>query len=314
MTMFASQAYGSPPKKTAVVYCPTSRTTYAPLTGAVTVHILGSAGSASGQSGSGANSGTVARVKKLVTKGEAINVSLGAGGLSVTSAAVGNPGGTTTVTGPNGLNASVPGGNAGVAAGSPAANTAPTGVDEYWLGGLGGPSPRGGGGSAPLLEGTNAGHPGGTGGANSGGGGAGVGGPGGPGSGAGGGSGGGSGGPGNSGSPSTPSAGGRNLMGFAGALAMAIVRYCRLLVDVADAGGGGGDSSGNGVTPGGKGGGGGGGGGGAGGGSGGFGGGGGASFYMGGNGGRGGGGGASTPGYPSGAGGDAFVTLEFEGV
>ena len=263
MTVFASQAYGSPAKKTAVVYCPTSRTVYAPLTGFVTVNILGAAGSGSGNSGSGANSGTVARVKKLVTKGEAINVSLGAGGLSVTSVDVGNPGSTTTVTGPNGLNASVPGANAGVAAGSPAANTAPTGVDEYWPGGLGGPSPRGGGGSPPLLEGSNAGHPGGAGATGSGGGGAGVGGPGGPGATNGGGSGGGSGGPGNTGSFSTQSQGGRNLMGLAGALVLTIARYCRLLVDVADGGGNGADYSGAGVSAGGKGGGGGGGAGGA---------------------------------------------------
>ena len=77
MTMFASQAYGSPPQQKKVVYCPTSRTVIAPLTGTVTVDILGAAASGSGLAGSGANSGTVARVTKLVTKGQSIVVTTG---------------------------------------------------------------------------------------------------------------------------------------------------------------------------------------------------------------------------------------------
>ena len=271
-----------------IVYCNNSRTVRAPFTGWLRARIMGSAGSgAAGGNGSSPSSGngaTVAFVKVLVTKGDEIVVTLGAGGgvPAATNSGVnnGNQGGTTTVTGPNGLNASIPGGRGGVNGASPSPNAAPTGVDEYWLGGLGvAPLIAGwgcGGASAALLEGTPSGFDGGKGGPSAGAG-AGIGAPGGN-----------SGGdPGGSGGPA--------LTSLSAGLDVGTESYCRLLLQVnggsvSAPGCGGKDGTYGGFGAGG----------------------GGIQNGTGGGGGRGGGGASATNGYQSGLGGGAFVTLEFE--
>ena len=271
-----------------IVYCPMSRAVKAPFTGWVRARIMGSAGSgaAGGISNrpSSGNAGTVAYVRVPVTKGDEIVVTLGAGG--VVPAGIsngvnnGNAGGTTTVTGPNGLNATIPGGRGGVNGASPAPNAAPTGVDEYWPGGLGvAPLIAGwvcGGASAALLEGTPSGFDGGKGGPSAGAG-AGIGGPGGN----------------SGGEPGGP--GGPDLTALTAGLGVGTETYCRLLLQVNGAsngapGCGGKDGAYGGFGAGG----------------------GGIQNGTGGGGGRGGGGASSTNGYISGPGGGAFVTLEFE--
>lgn len=276
------------------VYVSGSRTVLAPFTGKVKVRMLGAAGGGyQAATGSGANAGTVAFATVDVIKGDAIVITIPVGG------AVSSAGGTLTVTGTGGLNASVPGGRAGVASGTPAANAVPTGVDEYWLGGLGGASGAGagGGGSAAVLIGSTQGQPGGSSAyANAGGGGAGV------------------GAPGNNAQSSTSGgfgggsgSGFTNLFGNSSGLATLTESHSRLLVNVSGSTSyagqispGGGGVGGNNSSAGGVGGG--------------FGagGGGGGSYNSGfsGSGGVGGGGGG---GPSAGKGGNGFVTLEFFG-
>ena len=279
----------TPPRKT-IIYCPTSRTVKAPFSGWLRARIMGAAGSGAagvgGSSPSSANGATVALVRVRVVKGDDIVVTLGAGGVvpAIPSSGVnpGNAGGTTTVTGPNGLNASVPGARGGLNGVAPAANAAPTGVDAYWLGGRGvAPAAAGfssGGASAALLEGTQSGFDGGKGGPVASGSGAGIGAPGGE----------------NGANPG--GSGGPNLASATAGMGTSDNSFCRLLLPLSGAAGsapgcGGYEGAGGG-----------------------FGGGGGGiqngTHNRGG--GRGGGGASGLNGYNSGPGGDAFVTLEFD--
>lgn len=297
-----------------IAYINQSRTIIVPFTGRVIMRALGAAGGgAKGNYTTGGNAGTVAIKELRVSKGDSITLTIPAGGAAQTTAATnGNPGGTLTVSAP-GWTGSIPGGNGGVqgvSGNQPAANTAPTGWDTYWLGGRGGAnsgydSATGGGGAA-LRNGYNAFdaalaastgvYPGGAG-------------IGGSSSSTNGGGGGGSFG------DAVGTAGGPNFNGLAaasGADGTPTVGMgpdiSRLLLDLS--GGGGGGGAGKKGAPGGGGGGGSSNAGGAGGFGGGGGGGGGGSGYSGGAGGIGGGGGGSSN-STSGAGGAGFVTLEF---
>lgn len=296
-----------------VTYINQSVTINAPFAGRLIVRAMGAAGSgARGTYATGGNAGTVAIKELRVSSGDSITLTIPAGGASQTIAATnGNPGGTLTVSAP-GWTGSIPGGNGGVQGTSgnqPAANTAPTGWDTYWLGGRGGANfgsnAATGGGGAALRNGHNAYDAATAGGAGTYLGGAGIGGS----------------------SNSTNSSGGGGSFGasvgnsggpnFSGLTASSSTsgtpvvnmgpNISRLLLDLSGGGGGGGPSS-NGGSGGFGGGGGGSGGNNAG--SGGFGGGGGGSYYAGGVGGFGGGGGGSSN-ASSGTGGSGFVTLEF---
>jgi len=279
-------------KRTALAFCPSSRTVVAPFTGTVLARIMGAGGpggaSGSTNAASGGNGGTVAFVKVNVTAGDSIVVNIGAGGAGA-NGTIGSVSGATTVTGPNGLNANVPGGQRGLLASAPPANTAPTGVDQFWLGGIGGFNGQSngcGGGSAAILEGVSAGFNGGGGdNGQNGGGGAGVGGNGSNGVssvnvGQGGGAGG----------PAVGSVPGPDLLGSTSTLALPLSTdaHSRLLINVS--GRGSTTYSGGPILPGG---------GGAGG--------------NGGNGGRGGGGGSAAvnSSFRGGDGGSGFVVLEF---
>ena len=285
MSTLASILGAPQQNRTVIIYVSASKTVLSPVDGFVRARIMGSGGAgATGISASGGNGATVAFVKVPVSKGDSIVVTIGSGGAGITTYPTpGGTGGNTTVTGPNGLNAVVPGGRGGVIDlnNTPAANATPTGVDEYWLGGLGGPCTilgyTAGGGSAALLEGTSSGFQGGDGaGFNSGAGaGAGIGGP-----------------------PSGTSGGGSG--GTAGISATGSFSnvgsntYIRLLVPLEGGGGGLPGCGGNSGT------------------SGGFGGGGGGVHNgAGGAGGFGGGGGGAQAQQKSGNGGSGFVTLEF---
>lgn len=308
-----------------VVICVNSSIVEAPFDGILRLRAMGSGGSGASTSTpatapSGGNGGSFGYKEVLVRKGDKITVTLGAGGAAA-NGTVGNQGGTTTITGPNGLNAAIPGGNGGVygVGLQPADNAAPTGFDQYWLGGLGGKASAlfgGGGGSAPILNGVAKGYEGGDGGPSGSagwGGGAGVGGDGGDGTSSFPGTGGGAGGPGFN--TATTQAASRNLALIRSTSpGVASDSHSRLLINVSA--GGGGTSSGTNGSDGGPGGGGG-----AAsgtstaGGNGGFGSGGGAghsgsSTYC--NGGPGGGGGSiNSSAAVAGSGGNAVVTLEF---
>ena len=291
-----------------LVYTNQSTTIVAPFAGRVIVHAMGAAGGgAKGAYPTGGNGGTVAIKELRVLKDDSITLTIPAGGAAQPTAATnGNPGGTLTVSAP-GWTGSIPGGGGGVQGASgnqPAANTAPTDWDAYWLGGRGGANSGSnsatGGGGAALRNGYNAYDAAPAAGAGTYLGGAGIGGSS---SSTNGGGGGGSFG------NAVGTSGGPNFYGLAavsGVDGTSTVGMgsdiTRLLLDLSGGGGGGDGKNG---APGG----GGGGGSSSSGGSGGFGGGGGGGF-PGGSGGVGGGGGSSSSGA-GGVGGAGFVTLEF---
>ena len=295
-----------------VVYISQSLTIAAPFTGRVIVRALGAAGSgARGTYATGGNAGTVAIKELRVSSGDSFTLTIPAGGAAqATAGNNGNPGDTLTVSAP-GWTGNIPGGKGGLQGtngNQPAANTAPTGWDAYWLGGRGGANSGSnsvtGGGGAALRNGYNAydAAPATAGSMHMGG--AGIGGT----------------------SSSTSSGGGGGSFGdavltsggpnFNGLTAVSGADgtptagmgpdISRLLLDLSGGGGGGGGKNG---APGG-----GGGSGGGSGGKGGFGGGGGGGYSTGGSpggsGGIGGGGGGSST-QASGAGGAGFITLEF---
>lgn len=149
-----------------------------PFAGVLMIRCAGSGGSGA-RSGfpSGANGGTTGIKRTSVTAGQVVNVTIPNGGAPATVAGPGNDGGTLTVT-TTGVSISIPGGRGGVQGSGlrPAANAAPTGLDSYTLGGIGGSTTDstigGGGGAAALLNGVKpgdggsgiAGYPGGGGG------------------------------------------------------------------------------------------------------------------------------------------------------
>ena len=146
-----------------VVYINQSTTIAAPFTGRVIVRAMGAAGGGArgGTYATGGNAGTVAIKELRVSKGDSITLTIPAGGAAQGAATNGNPGGTLTVSAPGGWTGNIPGGNGGVqgvSGNQPAANTAPTGWDMYWLGGRGGAnsgsnSATGGGGAALRIDG-----------------------------------------------------------------------------------------------------------------------------------------------------------------
>ena len=272
-----------------VAYINQSRTIDAPFTGRLIVRAMGAAGGGAkgGTYSTGGNAGTVAIKELRVSKGDSITLTIPAGGAAQATAATnGNPGGTLTVSVP-GWTGSILGGNGGVqgvSGNQPAANTAPTNWDAYWLGGRGGANSGSnsatGGGGAALRNGYNAYDAAAAAGGSMSLGGAGIGGSS---SSVNGGGGGGSFG------DAVGTSGGPNFLGLTAAsgadgtpAAGMGPDITRLLLDLSGGGGGGGKNGGGG----------GGGGGGA------------------GNGGFGGGGGGSNSGT-GGAGGSGFVTLEF---
>ena len=277
-----------------VIYTNQSVTIAAPFTGRLIVRAMGAAGGGAkgGTYVTGGNAGTVAIKELRVSSGDSITLTIPAGGAAQSTAATnGNPGGTLTVSAP-GWTGSIPGGNGGVqgvSGNQPAANTAPTGWDTYWLGGRGGANSGSnsvtGGGGAALRNGYNAYDAAAAGGVAMRLGGAGIGGSSsstneGGGGGSFGGAVGTSGGPNFSGLTAATGADGTPTVNMGPDIS-------RLLLDLSGGGGGGGGKNG---APGG------GGGGGSNGGSGGVG---------------GGGGGSASGGTTSGAGGQGFVTLEF---
>ena len=291
-----------------IAYVNQSITIAAPFTGRAIVRAMGAAGGgAKGTYATGGNGGTVAIKELRVSSGDSITLTIPAGGAAQTIVGNGNPGSTLTVSAP-GWTGSISGGNGGVqgvSGNQPAANTAPTDWDAYWLGGRGGANSGSnsatGGGGAALRNGYNAydAAPAGVGTYL---GGAGIGGSssstnGGGGGGSFGNAVGTSGGPNFSGLTAATGVDGTPTVGMGPDIA-------RLLLDLSG-GGGGGSTAGAGKNgaPGG------GGGGATSGGSGGFGGGGGGGS-SGGSGGFGGGGGGGTS-TTSGAGGQGFITLEF---
>ena len=290
-----------------IVYINQSTTIVAPFAGRVIVRAMGAAGGgAKGTYATGGNGGTVAIKELRVSQGDSITLTIPAGGAAQSTAATnGNPGGTLTVSAP-GWTGSIPGGNGGVqnvSGNQPAANTAPTDWDTYWLGGRGGANSGSnsatGGGGAALRNGHNAYDAAAVTTASTYSGGAGIGGS--------SDSTNGSGGGGSFGN-AVGTSGGPNFVGLTAASSVDGTPVAgmgpditRLLLDLSGGGGGGGKNG----APGG-----GGGGGSSVSGRGGFGGGGGGTDNIAGKGGFGGGGGASTAG-PSGAGGSGFVTLEF---
>ena len=147
-----------------IVYINQSTTINAPFTGRVIVRAMGAAGGGArgGTYATGGNAGTVAIKELRVSSGDSITLTIPAGGATQTIAGNGNPGGTLSVSAP-GWTGSITGGNGGVQGASgnqPAANTAPTGWDAYWLGGRGGANSGSnsatGGGGAALRNGHNA--------------------------------------------------------------------------------------------------------------------------------------------------------------
>ena len=288
-----------------VIYINQSTTITAPFTGRLIVRAMGAAGGgAKGPSHTtGGNGGTVAIKELRVSRGDSVTLTIPAGGAAQAATENGNTGGTLTVSAP-GWTGSIPGGNGGVQGTSgnqPAANTAPTGWDAYWLGGRGGASSGSsaatGGGGAALRNGHNAYASGSVASDPSFSGGAGIGGT--------------SSGQGGGGSFSdgVGTSGGSNFLGLTAAsgadgtpAAGMGPDITRLLLDLSGGGGGGGKNgapggggggNGSGTTAG----------------NGGFGGGGGGGDNSAGNGGFGGGGGGSS--NNGGAGGQGFITLEF---
>ncbi|MFV0680312.1 hypothetical protein [Ottowia sp.] len=129
----------------------TSRVITVPFNCLATIRaISGGGGGAGGAFASGGNAGTYAWLETPLKKGDAITVTVGAGG------AANSNGGATSLSGA--VAASIPGGRGGVLGSGqqPAANADPTGWDGFVLGGRGGASAtatRSGGGGAVGLFG-----------------------------------------------------------------------------------------------------------------------------------------------------------------
>ena len=146
-----------------VIYINQSTTIVAPFAGRLIVRAMGAAGGgANGSYTTGGNGGTVAIKELRVSSGDSITLTIPAGGAAQSTDANGNSGGTLTASAP-GWTGSIPGGNGGMRGTSgnqPAANTAPTDWDAYWLGGRGGANSGSnsatGGGGAALRNGYNA--------------------------------------------------------------------------------------------------------------------------------------------------------------